>query len=199
MLEVYIFIQDFYLSAIKHIYKPFANKVGFVKLGSLANFFYDMFFITLFAHRKFPAKYSKAPNDNPSFGAYSLKCVFYADRQPRCPAEHHKVLVINLPNRSTALTCRRTKPLWFTTIIRKCVTVGNCFDQMIGKFFMKKSNKSSLPYASYPLPSYLSFSGVPSSTSAYGPPKACRPAATRPVKRTAPRYRRWVLSSLPSG
>ena len=27
----------------------------------------------------------------------------------RCPSEHHKVLVINLPNRSTALTCRRTE------------------------------------------------------------------------------------------
>ena len=27
----------------------------------------------------------------------------------RCPAEHHKVLVINLPSRSTALTCRHTE------------------------------------------------------------------------------------------
>ena len=28
----------------------------------------------------------------------------------RCPSEHHNVLVINIPNRSTALTCRRTEP-----------------------------------------------------------------------------------------
>jgi hypothetical protein len=81
------------------------------------------------------AKYSKAPNDSLSFGAYSLKCVFYAGRQPRCPAEHHKVLVINLPNRSTALTCRRTEPLWFTTIIRNGIVVGNCFDVISLKTF----------------------------------------------------------------
>ena len=35
--------------------------------------------------------------------------VFYAGRQPRYPAEYHKVLVINLPSRSTALTCRHTE------------------------------------------------------------------------------------------
>ena len=35
--------------------------------------------------------------------------MFYADHQPRCPAGHHKVSVINLPSRSTTLTCRHTE------------------------------------------------------------------------------------------
>lgn len=35
----------------------------------------------------------------------------------RCPSEHHKVLVIYLPNRSTALMCRRTEPSKFVFII----------------------------------------------------------------------------------
>ena len=38
----------------------------------------------------------------------------------RCPAEHHKVLVVNLPSRSTALTCRHTETflahLYYTQI-----------------------------------------------------------------------------------
>ena len=35
--------------------------------------------------------------------------MFYADHQPRCPAGHYKVSVINLPSRSTTLTCRHTE------------------------------------------------------------------------------------------
>lgn len=35
--------------------------------------------------------------------------MFYADHQPRCPAGHYKVSVINLPSRSTTLTYRHTE------------------------------------------------------------------------------------------
>ena len=44
--------------------------------------------------------------------------VFYAGRQPRYPAKHHKVPVINLPSRSTALTCRHTE----TFLVHLCYT-----------------------------------------------------------------------------
>ena len=52
------------------------------------------------------AKYSKAPNDSLSFGAYSLKCVFYAGRQPRCPAGYHKVAGMLSPRRGLTVSPR---------------------------------------------------------------------------------------------
>ena len=47
-------------------------------------------------------------------------CVLYAGCQPRCLAEYHKVLVITLPSRSTALMCRHMETflvhLYYTQI-----------------------------------------------------------------------------------
>ena len=48
---------------------------------------------------------------------YHLIRMFYAGHQPRYPAEHHKVPVINLPSRSTALTCRHAKTFLVSSIL----------------------------------------------------------------------------------
>ena len=62
----------------------------------------------------------------------------------RCPAEHHKVPVINLPNRSTALTCRHTETFLVPPILYSdLATLSTDFEDSPKSFLIYRSTSSS--------------------------------------------------------
>ena len=64
----------------------------------------------------------------------------------RCPSEHHKVLVIYLPNRSTALTCRRTEPFGSFLLYAIVLILATHFQNFFWKLFVKSVISTSNLY-----------------------------------------------------
>ena len=138
---------------------------GFVRL---AYFFCYLFLIYFLTHRDFPIigifATKNAGQPRSSDASFYIACFMLAvslDTLPsitsrrkfksptrthhisqvwaRCPAEHHNVPVINLPSRSTALTCRHTETFLVSSILYSTLRTTYFF------FTMQRFLKNEIP------------------------------------------------------
>ena len=94
-------------STVAIILKIFSATVSSMDISVLLSLLYLSFYSLEFSYHQYFG--NKKRRTTKVIRRIFSNRVFYAGRQPRYPAEYHKVLVINLPSRSTALTCRHTE------------------------------------------------------------------------------------------